>query len=96
MYKQLTPQALPLVVASADKRYNDEWFEAVFIALDHLHDAVSTCPSETISPVAPVDMVGWLQDIIYTAQEAIVEIQARTPGAGPAEAELLGWKARKE
>jgi hypothetical protein len=96
MYKQLNAHALPLVVASADKRYDDEWFEAVFVALDHLHDAVSTGPSDAISPVAPVDMVGWLQDIIYTAQEAIVEIQARTPGAGPAGAELLGWKARTE
>jgi hypothetical protein len=38
MYKQFLPQALPLVVAEC---YDNEWFEAVFIALDHLHDAVS-------------------------------------------------------
>jgi len=92
MYKQL----LPVVVASADKRYDDEWFEAVFTALDHLHDAVSVSLPGALSPVAPADMVGWLQDIVYTAQEAIAEIQARTPGADPAEAETLGRKARME
>jgi hypothetical protein len=96
MYKQFLPQALPLVVAPADKCYDDEWFEAVFIALDHLHDAVSVGQPDSISPVIPADMVGWLQDIVYTAQEAIAEIQAKTPGAGLTEAELLGRKARIE
>lgn len=89
MYKQLLPQALPLVMAPTDARYDDEWFEAVFMALDHLHDAVSLNTPDTLTPSTPVDMVGWLQDIVYTAQEAIAEIQARIP-------ETSGRKARNE
>ena len=88
MYKQFLPLALP--VGPSDKQFDDEWFEAMFVALDRLHDAVSTCQPDAVSPIAPMEIVGWLQDIIYTAQEAIVEIQAKTPGVATTEAELLG------
>ena len=53
------------------------WFETVFTALDRLHDALSTGCGTAVSPLAPDDMVGWLEDIIYTAQESIVEIRAQ-------------------
>jgi hypothetical protein len=57
------------------------WFEAVFAAFDRLHDALSAGCETAVLPVAPDDMVGWLEDIIYTAQESIVEIrtQERNP-----------------
>jgi hypothetical protein len=59
--------------------FDEAWFETVFRALDGLHDAVSDQRANTVSPVAPAEMVGWLEDIIYTAQEAIVEIRATMP-----------------
>jgi hypothetical protein len=73
MYK-LHPQT-QLARASFD----EAWFEIVFLALDKLHDTVSQQRASTVSPVAPAEMVGWLEDIIYTAQEAIVEIRATMP-----------------
>ncbi len=57
--------------------FDELWFETVFTALDRLHDALSAGCGTAVSPVAPDDMVGWLEDIIYTAQESIVEIRAQ-------------------
>lgn len=59
--------------------YDEAWFETIFVALDRLHDAASQECLTSVSPVAPADMVGWLEDIIYTAQEAIVEIRDNEP-----------------
>jgi hypothetical protein len=65
--------------------YDAAWFETMFLALDRLHDAVSAGRPDSVSPIAPVEMVGWLEEIIYTAQEAITEIRAKSEvvtGAG--------------
>ncbi len=70
--------------------YDEAWFETVFLALDKLHDAVSERSACKVFPVAPAHMVGWLEDIIYTAQEAIVELRQHTPEDTPAKAEILG------
>ncbi|NLX11857.1 MAG: hypothetical protein GXY36_19595 [Chloroflexi bacterium] len=58
--------------------YDAQWFEALFEAVDRLHDAASHGRLTCASPLEPEDMVGWLQDIIYTAQETISEIQANS------------------
>ena len=57
--------------------FDEQWLERVFTALDALHDALSAGCVAAVSPVEPDDMVGWLEDIIYTAQESIVEIRAQ-------------------
>jgi hypothetical protein len=57
--------------------YDAAWFEMVFSALDSLHDAVCADGLEDNSPMAPAEMVGWLEEIIYTAQETIAELKAR-------------------
>ncbi len=57
--------------------YDAAWFETVFNALDSLHDAVCANELEDNSPMAPAEMVGWLDDVIYTAQEIISELKAR-------------------
>ncbi|RPJ26831.1 MAG: hypothetical protein EHM35_14615 [Planctomycetaceae bacterium] len=57
--------------------YDAAWFEMVFNALDSLHDTVSANELEDNSPMAPAEMVGWLEDVIYTAQEIIAELKAR-------------------
>ena len=59
--------------------FDDAWFERLFLAIDRLHDRVSDGRPCTVSPLAPADMVGWLEDIIYTAQETIVEIRGNQP-----------------
>ncbi len=58
------------------------WFEALFQALDHLHNRVSDAGTAAVSPLTPDDLVGWLEDIIYTAQETSVEIRAKHPETG--------------
>jgi hypothetical protein len=57
--------------------YDAAWFEMVFMALDRLHDDVSAGTPGDVSPLGPAAMVGWLEEIIYTAQEAITEIRAQ-------------------
>jgi hypothetical protein len=58
--------------------YDAAWFEMVFLALDCLHDDVSAARPGSVSPLGPAGMVGWLEEIIYTAQEAITEIRAKS------------------
>ena len=58
--------------------YDAAWFEMVFLALDCLHDDVSAARLNSVSPLGPAEMVGWLEEIIYTAQEAITEIRAKS------------------
>jgi hypothetical protein len=81
MHQQFQPHEWPLRSALIRGVYDEAWFETVFMALDRLHDALSAGCLGTVSCVAPEDMVGWLEDIIYTAQEAIVEIRAQSPGS---------------
>jgi hypothetical protein len=95
MQQKLHPQTRQVrATLTHEVSYNDAWFELMFVALDRLHDAVSQQPTDGILPVAPADMVGWLEDIIYTAQEAIVEIRDNTPDETVSKAERLGQEAR--
>jgi hypothetical protein len=57
--------------------YDAAWFEMMFLALDRLHDAVSAGSPNDVSPLGPAEMVEWLEEIIYTAHEAITEIRAK-------------------
>lgn len=54
--------------------YSEVWFETVFQALDRLHDDV--CAGR-LSGMQTVDVVGWLEDIIYTAEQTIDELRAQ-------------------
>ncbi|HVO71322.1 MAG TPA: hypothetical protein VMT24_14830 [Aggregatilineaceae bacterium] len=81
MHQQFQPHEWPLRSALTRGAYDEAWFETMFMALDRLHDALSASCLGTVSCVAPDGMVGWLEDIIYTAQEAIVEIRAQSPGS---------------
>jgi hypothetical protein len=57
--------------------YDAAWFEMMFLAMDRLHDVVSADSPDNVSPLGPADMVEWLEEIIYTAHEAITEIRAK-------------------
>ena len=50
--------------------YDAAWFEMVFMALDRLHDDVSAGTPDNVSPLGPVAMVGWLEEIIYTDRKS--------------------------
>ncbi len=85
MYQQSHPQDHVLrdammVWPEDGSAYTAAWFETVFTALDRLHDALCSSAPDTVSRLNPEDMAGWLEDIVYTAQEAILEIRARYPG----------------
>ena len=60
--------------------YNDARLTALFQALDELHSAASDGELPAFSPVPESEIVGWLQDLVFTAQETIAEIEkARKP-----------------
>lgn len=70
-----------LVVPSGTRSdvYDVVWFETLFAAIDRLHDEVSAKDSGPVSRMAPADMIGWLEDIIFTAQETIAELREKHP-----------------
>ncbi|MBN1201052.1 MAG: hypothetical protein JXJ20_04275 [Anaerolineae bacterium] len=72
-------QFRPTIRLVRPARYSEAWFETVFQALDHLHDIASEGSLCSASPLTALEMVGWLEDIVYTAQETIDEIQAHRP-----------------
>ena len=67
----------PITGAADDPVYDAAWFEAVFLAVDRLHDTLSSDSPNTVSRLTPEEMAGWLEDIVYTAQEAILELRTK-------------------
>ncbi len=59
--------------------YTDAGFERLFKQLDLLHDLASEGRLVEATPLRASDVIGWLEDIIFTAEETIREIDARTP-----------------
>jgi hypothetical protein len=58
------------------EQYTEAHFEALLQIIDRLHDAAAV---NNLSAVCEVDariVVGWLDDIIFTAEETIRELQA--------------------
>ena len=48
--------------------------ETVLATLDRLHNATMTDTLDAVSNLSAEDVVGWLEDIIYTAQETLKEM----------------------
>lgn len=69
---------LVLQGAAADG-FDAAWFAAIFGALDRLHDRLS---AGAALPLPREQLVGWLDEIIYTAQQIRVEVRAASPDAG--------------
>lgn len=59
--------------------YSDAGFEHIFAKLDLLHDLASEGRLIEATPLRASDVIGWLEDIIFTAEETIREIDAHTP-----------------
>jgi 4-alpha-glucanotransferase len=69
----MNKKTLPLQIVKS--QISELTLESVLQTLDRLHDAVVEDNLETTCTVDRDTLVGWLEDIIYTAQEAIGELQ---------------------
>lgn len=64
--------------------YNDMRLAGLFQSLDELHNAASEGSLQSITPLSNAELLGWLQELIYTAEETITEIrQNETNSATP-------------
>ncbi|MAS32588.1 MAG: hypothetical protein CL610_01190 [Anaerolineaceae bacterium] len=55
--------------------YNNTRLAGLFQSLDELHTAASEGSLPSVTPLSDVELIGWLQELIYTAEETITEIQ---------------------
>ncbi len=58
--------------------YSDAGFERIFAKLDLLHDLASEGRLIEATPLRATEVIGWLEDIIFTAEETIREIDAHS------------------
>lgn len=77
-YEQLNLQLL----------YTDARMAALQKALDELHSAASDGSLPAITPLSKAELIGWLREFVYTAQETITELEQ-------AETELPGLRLVK-
>jgi gluconate kinase len=55
--------------------YNASRLAGLFQSLDELHTAASEGRLQHVTPLTDTELIGWLQELIYTAEETILEIQ---------------------
>ncbi len=55
--------------------FTDARFESIFNAIDRLHDAASSGKLAEVTNLSADEVIGWLQDIAYTANETIRELK---------------------
>lgn len=70
--------------------FTEAHFEAMLQLVDRLHDAAAVGKLETATPLDARTVIGWLDDIIFTAEETIRELQAMSSQQEPAD-EFEGW-----
>jgi len=64
--------------------YNDARLAGLSQYLDELHSAASEGQLQAVTPLSDEELVGWLQEMIYTANETLVEMEQRkTQQAAP-------------
>ncbi len=69
----MNKKTLPLQIVKS--QVSELTLESVLQTLDRLHDAVVADNLETTCTLDRDTVIGWLEDIIYTAQETIGELQ---------------------
>jgi hypothetical protein len=55
--------------------YNDARLQGLFGALDELHSAASDGMLHTLTTLNQAELVGWLHELVYTAEQTIDEIE---------------------
>jgi hypothetical protein len=58
--------------------FTDIRFESIFNALDRLHDAAACGKLHEVTNLSKEEVLGWLKDIAYTAEETIREMEANS------------------
>ncbi|MBK8022044.1 MAG: hypothetical protein IPK19_11610 [Chloroflexi bacterium] len=71
----------PTHQATLQLLYNDARLSALFDALDELHSAASDGNLGAVTTLSNADMIAWLRDLMYTAQETIEEIEDQNVSA---------------
>ncbi len=56
--------------------FTEDRFASLFKTVDRLHDVVSEGKLEQVTNLSPEEVIGWLQDIAYTLNETIRELQS--------------------
>jgi hypothetical protein len=69
------------------EQFSDAHFEAMLEMIDRLHDAAAVNNVASVSALDARTIIGWLDDIIFTAEETIRELQVASGQAN----ELKGW-----
>ncbi len=59
---------------------NDARLQSLDDMLDTLHTAASEGALHSVTPLTQVELIGWLYDLIYVAQETILEMQQASAG----------------
>ena len=57
--------------------YNTARLSDVLVALDELHSAASDGNVRAVTPLSNAELVSWLYEVIYTAQETMNEIESK-------------------
>ncbi len=58
--------------------FSDDAFADLFARFDRLHDVAGDGRLAQATPLRPSEVIGWLEDIIFTAEETIREIDAHS------------------
>ena len=56
--------------------YNDARLATLLDALDTLHTAASEDALDGVTTLSKAELMGWLCEIVYTAQETMTELQS--------------------
>ena len=59
--------------------YTDTLLADLYQTLDEIHTAASEDQIASLTPLSEGELIGWLQDLVYTAQETIAEIEQHRP-----------------
>jgi len=58
--------------------FTDIRFESIFNAMDRLHDAAACDKLAEITNLSKDEVIAWLKEIAYTAQETVRELEANS------------------
>jgi hypothetical protein len=61
--------------------YNTARLGGLLEALDELHSAASDGNVRAVTPVSNAELMSWLYEVIYTAQETMIEIESKNADA---------------
>src|SRR5712691_2453086 len=71
--------------------FTDIRFESIFNAVDRLHDAASSGKLGEVTNLSTDEVIGWLRDIAYTANENIRELENADATTGSA-LPMFNWE----